>query len=214
VVQHLPGVRHENLPANRYNPTSGPLLSSDRPMKIVNYPHPALRAKCRPVTSIDAEVRAAAGRMLDLMYNHEGLGLAAPQVALDYQLLVINFKGDPADKDAEVVALNPVIVESKGAIKDREGCLSFPQLFQDIRRSKSVKVQYYTLDGALKEMTCSDLPARVWQHEIDHLNGVLFIDKMGPLARMSSRKDLDAFIAEFEEGLKKGTIPPGTEMKL
>lgn len=182
-------------------------------MKIVNYPHPALRAKTRPVTSIDNTVRAAAGQMLDLMYKHEGLGLAAPQVALDYQLLVINFKGDPAEKESEVVALNPVIVESKGAVKDREGCLSFPQLFQDIRRAKTVKVQYYTLDGALKEMTCSDLPARVWQHEIDHLNGVLFIDKMGPLARMTSRKDLDTFVAEYEAAQKKGQFA-GMEPKM
>ena len=63
-------------------------------------------------------------------------------------------------------------------------------------------------------MTCTDLPARVWQHEIDHLHGTLFIDKMGPLARMGSKKYLEEFLYDFEEGLKKGTIPPGTEMKL
>ena len=90
---------------------------------------------------------AAAGEMLELMYKNEGLGLAAPQVALDYQLLVINFDGDPEQKDKEVVAINPVILEQKGAIKDREGCLSFPGLYQDIRRAKTVKVQYYDLTG-------------------------------------------------------------------
>src|SRR5688500_8564387 len=111
-------------------------------MKIVKYPHPALRVKARPLTSIDADVRRAAGGMLELMYKHEGLGLAAPQVALDYQLLVINFKGDPDAKDQEVVAVNPVIVDQKGAVKDREGCLSFPGLYQDIRRYKGVTVQY------------------------------------------------------------------------
>ncbi len=183
-------------------------------MKIVNYPHPALRVKARPLTGIDDDVRRAAGRMLELMYKHEGLGLAAPQVALDYQLLVINFKGDPEQKDQEVVAINPVIVDVKGAIKDREGCLSFPGLYQDIRRYKTAKVQFYTLAGELKEMTCTDLPARVWQHEIDHLNGVLFIDKMGPIARMGSKKDLEQLAAEFEEDKKAGKLPPDIEPKL
>ncbi len=184
------------------------------PLKIVNYPHPALRAKAKPVASIDKDVIAAANGMLELMYKHEGLGLAAQQVALDFQLLVINFKGKPELKDQEVVAINPLIVDAKGAVKDREGCLSFPNLFQDIRRMKTVTVRYYDLAGKQVEMVCSDLPARIWQHEIDHLNGVLFIDKMGPLARLGSRKDLEQLIDEFEEAKRKGQIPPGTEPKL
>jgi len=183
-------------------------------MKIVQYPHPALRTKARPLTTLDNSVIKAANDMLELMYKHEGLGLAAPQVALDYQMLVINFKSDPEQKDMEVVAINPVIIEQKGTISDREGCLSFPSLYQNIRRSKTVKVRYYNLQGQQLEMTCSDLPARVWQHEIDHLNGTLFIDKMGPLGRMGSKKDLEQFIYEFEEAKRKGQIPPDTEMKL
>ncbi len=182
-------------------------------MKILNYPHPALRVKAKPVTALDNTIITAANEMLGLMYKNEGLGLAAQQVGLDYQLLVINFKGDAADKEQEVVAINPVIVESKGAIKDREGCLSFPGLYQDIRRAKTVTVQYYDLTGKQFEMECHDLAARIWQHEIDHLNGVLFIDKMGPIARLTSRKDLDQFIRDFEEDLRKGNLPPGTEPK-
>jgi peptide deformylase len=183
------------------------------PLTIVEYPHPALRVKCKPVATIDKDVVLAAGQMLELMYKHEGLGLAAPQVGLDYRLLVINFAGDPAEKEHEFVAINPVIVEQKGTLKDREGCLSFPGLYQDIRRFKTVKVQGYTLDGKGFEMTCSDLPARIWQHEIDHLNGVLFVDKMGAIARMSSRKDLDVFTATFEKRKRKGEIPADVEPK-
>lgn len=183
-------------------------------MKIVQYPHPALRAKARPVATIDADVHRAAGRMLELMYRHEGLGLAAQQVGLDYQLLVINFVGDAEQKEHEVVAINPVIVEQKGVVKDREGCLSFPGLYQDIRRAKSVTVQAYGLDGEAFEMTCTDLAARIWQHEIDHLAGTLYIDKMGPVARMGSKRAIEEFVYEFEEGLKKGTIPPGTVPKM
>src|SRR5690348_5214923 len=102
-------------------------------MKIVKYPHPALRVAARPVLAIDKDVQTAAGQMLDLMYKHEGLGLAAPQVALDVQLLVMNFDGDPARKDMEHVAIYLVIVESKGTLNVREGCLSFPGLYQNVR---------------------------------------------------------------------------------
>jgi peptide deformylase len=184
------------------------------PLTILEYPHPALRQKCRPVASIDADVVRAANDMLELMYKHEGLGLAAPQVGLDQQLLVINFVGDPEAKEHEFVAINPVITELKGNLKDREGCLSFPNLYQDIRRAKSVTVQGYTLDGKPFEMTCSDLPARIWQHEIDHLNGTLFIDKMGPIARMSSKKDLDYFQSQFERRKKKGELPGDLAAKI
>ena len=183
-------------------------------MKIVKYPHPALRAAAKPVASIDRDVQVVAGQMLDLMYKHEGLGLAAPQVDFNYQLLVMNFDGKPDRKDMEYVAINPVIVESKGSVNDREGCLSFPGLYQNVRRAKTVKVQAYNLEGKLFEMTCSDLPARVWQHEIDHLHGVLFIDKMGPLGKLASKRDLEKFIAEFEQAKKKGELPPDLEPKL
>ncbi len=184
-------------------------------MKIVKYPHPALRVQARPITSIDKDVELAAGRMLELMYASEGLGLAAPQVGLDIQLLVMNFEGDANMKDLECVAINPVIVESKGGtISDREGCLSFPALYQNVRRAKTVVVKYYDLKGELQGRICTDLVARVWQHEIDHLNGVLFIDKMGSIGLHRSQKELDKFIADFEKDKKKGDLPPDLEAKL
>lgn len=183
-------------------------------MKIVKYPHPSLRTAAKPVTAIDKDIHLAAGQMIDLMYEHEGLGLAAPQVALGLQILVMNFAGDPAVKEQEYVAINPVIIESKGLINDREGCLSFPGLYQNVRRAKSVKVQAYNLKGQLYEMTCHDLPARVWQHEIDHLAGVLFIDKMGLTGRQDSKRDLEKFIAEFEQAKKKGDLPPDLEPRM
>jgi peptide deformylase len=180
-------------------------------MKIVNYPHPALRVKCKPVANIDKEIRLLAGQMLEAMHHREGLGLAAPQVALDLQLITCRFPGNTEDEpDLDVVAINPVITTSKGKLKDREGCLSFPELYQDILRYKTITVKYYDLDGKMQEMTCSDLNARIWQHEIDHLNGVLFIDKMGPLARFGSRNEIAAFIREFEDNLRDGKLPSGT----
>jgi peptide deformylase len=184
-------------------------------MQIVKYPHPALRHKAEPVTALNKDLELLVGGMLELMYKYEGLGLAAPQVAAPVRLLVMNFAADPEKKDHEFVAINPVIVEaSKQIIDDREGCLSFPELYAKVRRSKRVKVQAYNLKGELYEMTCEDLPARVWQHEIDHLDGTLFIDKMGLVGRMNSKKYLKQFEEEYAEAQRKGEIPPGLAPKL
>jgi peptide deformylase len=180
---------------------------------IVKYPHPALRHPAKPLTAIDAEVRRYAGRMLELMYEHKGLGLAGPQIALPVQLLVMNFEGEPAKKELEYVAINPVITDKKGNQEGSEGCLSFPDLYQKVRRSKTVTVRYYDLDGRLCEMVCHDLPARLWQHEIDHLHGRLFIDMMGPLGRRASRGALADFEAEYRAAQKKGEIEPDDALK-
>ncbi len=180
---------------------------------IVKYPHPALRHPAKALTAIDAEVRRYAGRMLDLMYTHKGLGLAAPQIALPVQLLVMNFEGEPDKKDLECVAVNPVITDRKGSQEGTEGCLSFPDLYQKVRRAKTVTVRYYDLSGNLREMTAHDLPARLWQHEIDHLHGRLFIDMMGPLGRRSSKTALKEFEEEYRAAQKKGDIESDDELK-
>ncbi|MCE9533028.1 MAG: peptide deformylase [Planctomycetes bacterium] len=182
-------------------------------MKLVQYPHPALRHKAEPVTTISKELHLQVGEMLHLMYTNEGLGLAAPQIAVPNRVLVMNFAGDPEQKDQEFVAINPVILEMKGTIDDREGCLSFPDLFAKVRRAKSVRVQAYNLKGELYEMTVNDLPARIWQHEVDHLEGVLFIDKMGMLGRLNSKRAIEEFIHEFNEAKAKGTLPKEMEPK-
>lgn len=153
-------------------------------LKLVKYPHPALRVKADPVTILGKDLNLMVGRMLEIMYLHEGLGLAAPQIAQNQRVLVMNFAGDSQRKDQEFIAINPVIVEaSKTIIEDREGCLSFPDLYQNIKRFRKVRVQAYNLKGELYEMQAEGLAARVWQHEIDHLEGTLFIDKMGMLGR-------------------------------
>src|SRR5580700_10346104 len=118
------------------------------PRKIVHYPHPALRHKSKPVMAIDKQLHLQIGAMKELMYQAKGLGLAAPQVALPFQLLVMNVTGDPTQPEHEEV------------------CLSFPGLYQKIRRAKSVKIQAYNLKGQLVEKVVSDLEARAWQHEI------------------------------------------------
>jgi peptide deformylase len=182
-------------------------------MKIVHYPHPALRHPAKPVASIDKQLNLQVGAMKEAMYDAKGLGLAAPQVALPYQLLVLNVTGDPNQPEREEVYLNPQIVERKGFVEDEEGCLSFPGLYQKIRRSKTIKIRAYDLKGQLVEKVITDLEARAWQHEIDHLNGVLFIDMMGPIAKLSSRGAVKTFERDFRRMQERGEIPPDAEIE-
>jgi peptide deformylase len=182
-------------------------------MKIVQYPHPALRHPARPLAAIDKQVHLDAGHMLELMYEHRGLGLAANQVFLPYRIIVLNPTGDPQQRDKEEVLLNPVILERKGTMEGEEGCLSFPELFQKIRRAKTVTVQAYDLSGKVIEKVISDLEARLWQHEVDHLDGILFIDKMGTIAKLSSRGMLKEFEHDFQQAQEKGEILPTAELE-
>ncbi len=182
-------------------------------MKIVNFPHPALRHKAQPVLTIDKQLHLHIGRMKELMYEAKGLALAAPQVALPFQLLVMNISGDPNQPEAEEVYVNPVIVDSTGMIEHEEGCLSFPGLFQKIRRPRTVTVQAYNTKGQLVEKVVTDLEGRAWQHEIDHLHGILFIDSMGPIARLSSRSAVKKFEREFRRAQERGEVPPDAEIE-
>ncbi len=182
-------------------------------MKIVQYPHPALRHPAKPLAAIDRQVHLDAGRMLELMYENRGLGLAANQVFLPYRIVVLNPTGDPQQRDREEVLLNPVILERKGSIEGEEGCLSFPGLYQKIRRAKTVRVQAYNLRGEIIDKSVSELEARLWQHEVDHLDGILFIDKMGTIARLASRNALKEFEQDYQRGQEKGEIPPTAEIE-
>ena len=188
-------------------------------MNIVRYPHPSLRHPAKPLTAIDQKVRVYAGEMLALMYEARGLGLAAPQVALPYQMLVMNPTADPQQKEHEYTLINPVILDRKGSVEADEGCLSFPGLFQKIRRARSVKVQAYNLEGQELLLDIAGatpeelLRSRVVQHEIDHLHGILFIDKMGPIAKLSSRSSLKEFERDYRRAQERGEIPPDADIE-
>jgi peptide deformylase len=182
-------------------------------MKIVSYPHPALRRKAQPLTAIDQKVHRDAAEMLELMYDARGLGLAANQVALPYQIIVMNLTGDPEQPEQAGVFLNPVILERKGSVEGEEGCLSLPGLFGKVRRARSVRVQAYNLKGELLEINATELGARCWQHEIDHLEGALFIDKMGAISRMAARGAIKDFERDFERAQERGEIPPNVELE-
>jgi peptide deformylase len=182
-------------------------------MKIVRYPHPSLRHVARPLTAIDEKIRTQAQEMIALMIEHKGLALAATQVELPFRMIVMNVQAEGIEREEEGVYFNPVILERKGTIEGDEGCLSFPELFQKIRRAKTVRVQAYDLRGELIDRVVNDLESRVWQHEIDHLDGILFIDKMGPIAKLSSRSTLKNFEREYRKAQERGEIPPESDIK-
>jgi len=181
-------------------------------LRIVNYPHPALRYQSRPVTQIDADLRAIVHEMFGLMYAARGVGLAANQVALPYQFFVLNLTADPEQKDQELVFINPEIVKRHSSIEDEEGCLSLPGVYSKVRRAKKIKVQAYNLEGEPIELECEELFSRAVQHEIDHLHGKLFIDYLGMLERRAIKDKLREFEAQYRQARSSGEFPPDAEI--
>ncbi|MHC4992016.1 MAG: peptide deformylase [Planctomycetota bacterium] len=157
-------------------------------LSIVNYPDPILRRRAEEVEAIDDEVRAVASRMIELMHEAEGVGLAAPQVALPWRLFVCRGEEEEGPED---VFINPELAFLPGElVSHEEGCLSLPDITAEIRRPDAVRLTARTLDGGTVAREASGFIARVWQHEFDHLNGVLIIDRMSRMDRLATRKAL------------------------
>ncbi|WPB84335.1 peptide deformylase [Sediminicoccus rosea] len=156
---------------------------SDEKLPILLVPDPRLRLKCRPVGEGDGDaVRALAPRMLATMYAAPGIGLAAPQVGSDLRLFVLDCGGK--DTPEPMVLVNPeIIAESKERGLREEGCLSLPGLYADVERPQRIKIRWRELDGTRKEMEADGLLGVCMQHEMDHLNGVLFVDHLSALKR-------------------------------
>lgn len=162
---------------------------------IVIYGHPTLRVKATPVTQVDDRIRQLARDMLETMYAHEGIGLAAEQIGRTERVCVIDVTGGKprAGREAEpapavpmpVVMLNPTITARDGEQTGPEGCLSFPEVFVSIRRAQNVHVTYMDLDGRTCEADASGLFARAIQHELDHLDGVLLVDRMSVAQKLA-----------------------------
>ncbi|OGT98523.1 MAG: peptide deformylase [Geobacteraceae bacterium GWB2_52_12] len=149
---------------------------------ILTYPNPELKKKSAPVTIITDAVRELARDMAETMYDAPGVGLAAPQVGVHQRIIVIDVSG--RDEPGQLItAINPVIVHSEGETFEEEGCLSVPQYAANVRRHERVVVKGLDLDGNEKTWKADDLLAIAFQHEIDHLDGVLFVDHLSPLKR-------------------------------
>jgi len=150
--------------------------------EIVKYPEPVLSRPAAAVTEFDAELKKLVEEMFESMYAAQGIGLAAPQIGISKRLTVIDisFRKDPKDK---IVLINPEVIEEEGKQFEEEGCLSLPDIREKVRRAARVKVRAQNEKGESFEVEGEELLARAFLHEIDHLDGILFIDRISRLKR-------------------------------
>ncbi|MEP4078763.1 peptide deformylase [Haloferula sp.] len=178
-------------------------------LDIVQYGHPVLRERCKPVEKIDDDLNKLVADMLETMVEAQGVGLAAPQVGIALRLAVVDVSHDPEcisflkvnGEDAELdsimplVFINPELELGDQREKDKEGCLSIRDVQADVNRPQSLKASLPQIDGSTLEIETDGLLARAIQHETDHLNGVLFIDRVSPATKISLKRKLKRLAA-------------------
>lgn len=186
------------LPAGlllRSSPTPR-IMAQELHFDLTLYPEPLLRRPALPVEAFDEGLRAIVAGMFERMYASKGVGLAAPQVGLRQRILVLNPTNETQD---ERVLVNPRIVERSGpATVFEEGCLSFPGIYADVERPESCRVQAFRMDGTPFEETLGGFPGRILQHEYDHLEGVLLVDRMSPADRLRHKAALEELVAKYK----------------
>jgi peptide deformylase len=164
--------------------------------EVVKWPEPVLAKAGEPVTVFDAKLKKLVEEMFESMYAAQGIGLAAPQISISKRLTVIDvsFKKNPEEK---IVLINPEIIDRKGKQLEEEGCLSLPDIREKVQRAAWVKVRAQDVNGEWFEIEGEELLSRAFQHEIDHLDGVLFIDRLSRLKR-------DLVIRKIKKLIKNG----------
>lgn len=184
----------EDAAARRAHPT----------LEIVSYPHPALRAENAEISAEGLDVVGPLSRrMFDLMYEADGVGLAAPQVGVNKRLMVFNPAGSRESRDEEVVWINPTIVETSAeAVVADEGCLSFPDMVGAVSRHQWVDVRGVDVAGETVEARYEGWTARIFQHEYDHLCGVCYVDRLDDDDRARVVPELEDLEGDFEGGVK------------
>jgi peptide deformylase len=150
--------------------------------EVVKYPDPVLAKRGEPVTVFDADLKKLVDEMFDSMYAAQGIGLAAPQISISKRIAIVDvsFQKNPEEK---IVLINPEIIEREGKQVEEEGCLSLPDIREKVSRASWVKVKAQDVTGKWVEVEGEELLARALQHEIDHLDGILFIDHLSRLKR-------------------------------
>jgi len=167
-------------------------------LRILHYPHARLRRKARAMPAVDAFLNEMAARMAELMQAAGGLGLASTQVGWPFRFVVLTH-GVGTDEIKIEAFVNPVIIARDGKQVIDEGCLSLPGIFAKVKRAEHVRVQAAMLNGEQVEFEAEGLMARAWQHEIDHLDGGLIIDRIGPTAGIVIARQLRELEQQFEE---------------
>ena len=157
-------------------------------LNILHYPDSRLRRIAEPVATIDKSIQKLAEDMLDTMYEAPGVGLAAPQVNVTKQIIVIDIT---EDKSNPLIFINPEIIDRQGSAENEEGCLSIPNIFETVTRAEEITVRYLNQYGKSQELHAKNLLATCIQHEIDHLSGKLFIDYLSKLKVSRIRKKIE-----------------------
>ncbi len=166
-----------------------PFDETTKKHKVIIYGHPTLRKRAGEITVFDDNLREFAREMFATMEEYEGIGLAAPQVDRPIRLLVVGVPDEETEQMFYMAVANPVIKEPFGSYDMEEGCLSIPDIRDTVTRPDSITVEYDTLEGEHKTLRATGMLARVLQHEIDHLNGITFVDHISNLKRdMITRK--------------------------
>lgn len=169
---------------------------------MIRYPDPRLRRKAQPVTEVTPELIKRAEGLFPLMYQEDGIGLAAPQVGWNVRIFVVNLSGEPQD---ELIILNPEIVEeSGGSWKAEEGCLSVPKIYGKVIRNKKIRMIGLDLEGEEIEVEAEGMVARCLLHEYDHLDGILFIDRLSAVKKQSIKRKLRALEEDYAEEQGEG----------
>lgn len=151
-------------------------------LEVLKFPHPVLSKRCKEVGPVDEEVRKLIQDMIDTMYDSNGIGLAACQVGVSQRIIVVDVS--PMDSEHSLFALlNPEVVDEEGEVESEEGCLSVPDCLEKMIRSKKIRVKGLSPEGQVVEVSGEGILAIALQHEIDHLNGVLILDRISRLKR-------------------------------
>jgi len=183
---------HIQYATNHYQQGHRPQLLSDRFFmairKILHFPDPRLRKKATPVKNVTDDIRQLADDMLETMYDAPGIGLAATQINVQKRVIVIDIS---EDKSSPLVFINPEILLKEGEREHEEGCLSVPEAYEVVTRADTVRVKALNRDGKTFEMDADELLATCIQHEIDHLDGKLFVDYLSNLKRQRIKKRLE-----------------------
>ena len=172
--------------------------------EIVKFGASVLRQKCSIITEVDEDVRSLVTDLFDSMHAAEGVGLAAPQIGVARRVCVIDVSAQQPDYPP-IALINPRIVSNEGTQVGEEGCLSFPDLYGDVKRAESVTIEALNVDGENFTIEGSGFCARALQHELDHLNGVLFLDHLSSLKRQLMRGALKRLKKEGEAWQKENS---------
>lgn len=154
-------------------------------LAVLIYPDKRLMTKATPIDTVDDTVRSIAQKMIQTMYTEDGIGLAAPQVGISLRLLVLDLS---EEKNQPQVLINPEVVHREGNVDSQEGCLSFPNLYIEVPRAEKITIRATTLEGSPIQIDADGLLSRCLQHEMDHLDGIVFVDRLSALKRQRAIK--------------------------